>query len=158
MKIELEQWLLGRLQGRQLLFVTFTSPMAVEKAAFSAAIPKLGHRIKRRVFGRREEDKELALVAVMERSYRHGFHAHLILEDPYSLTSTKAFPADVPISALIKEEWAALGIGGRNCAQDVQPVYDLEGAINYLLKTVRGASGQDALDINSLCLPDRSAT
>jgi hypothetical protein len=157
MKADISRWLSRHLKGRQLLFVTLTSPVPLERKAFSAALPKFVHRLKRRVLGRKGEDQDLAAVGVLERSSSQGFHAHMILEDPCSLVSTKAFRSLAPISQVIKEEWAQLDIGGRYCAQDVQPVYDLDGAIAYLLKTVWGPSGLDGLDINNLCLPNRSA-
>src|SRR5258708_400785 len=126
MKKDIARWLSDRLTGRQLLFVTLTSPFSLGREAFAAAMPKFVHRLKRRVLGRRAENHELAFVAMLERSDHLGFHGHLILEDPYSLDETKTFPSVKPISQVIKEEWASLAIGGRYYAQDVQPVYDLD--------------------------------
>jgi len=158
MNHSIHDWLLPGLAGRKLLFVTLTCNKRVENQALSAAVGQLVRRIKRRVLGRKFEHQDLAQLTVLEPTFRGGVHAHLILEDPYSIWSAKAFKCKVPIGRLITEEWSNLGLGGRAAAQDVQPVYDLAGAIGYLRKkTIGGGSFYDRLDINNFCLPDRSA-
>lgn len=157
-KTHTKAWLTERLRGRDLLFITLTSHRAVNQPAFAAATSRLIHRLKRRALGRAHEGEELALLVAYEPNARFGFHAHLIMENPYSLPVGKAFPPTAPIAQLIREEWAALSVGGEHVAQDIQPVYDLDGAISYLLKQSRGSCTLEGVDLNSLCLPERSAT
>ncbi len=157
MKTHIAEWLVSMLHGKQLLFVTLTCPRRVERDELSHAIGRLIHRVKRRVLGRKAERAEIAQVIVLEPTYMGGAHAHLILEDPYSLPTAKPFPCAVPIGRLITKEWANLGIGGNAVAQDVQRVYDLPGVIQYLQKTLGGTHVLDRLDINNFCLPNRSA-
>jgi len=156
MKDELAQWLIPGLRGWDLLFVTLTCVRRVERDELSRALQKLTHRIKRRVLGRKAEDMPLAQIAILEPTYKGGVHAHMILQDPYSLLVDKAFPCTTPAGELITEEWAALGLGGKKAAQDVQRVYDLAGLIRYLQKNIGGASVLDRLDLNNFCLPNRS--
>lgn len=158
MTYSIDNWLLPNLAGRKLLFVTLTCGRRVESPVLSAAVGELVRRIKRRVLGRKFEHRDLAQLTVLEPTFKGGVHAHLILEDPYSIRAAKAFECRVPIGRLITEEWCNLGVGGSAAAQDVQPVYDLAGAIGYLRKkTIGGASFYDRLDINNFRLPDRSA-
>jgi hypothetical protein len=155
---EISSWLLPHFAGKDLLFITLTCWCRVGKDALSRGVAKLIHRTKRRVLGRKSEHIELAAVVILEQTYKGGVHAHLILEDPFSLPCLKAFPCTVPIATLITEEWARLGLGGSDAAQDVQRVYDLAGAMRYLQKTIGGASVLDRLDLNNLCLPNRSGS
>jgi len=153
---DIADWLLPGLKGRDLLFVTLTSRYKIKKDELSLAISKLVHRVKRKVFGRKGEGTHLATVVILEPSYQHGVHAHLILENPYSVTTSKKFHSTVPIAKLITQEWAALGLGGSSAAQDTQAVYDLDGAVAYLSKTIGGTRVLDRLDINNFCLPNQS--
>jgi len=150
------EWLLPGLKGRDLIFVTLTSRRRVDKNELSRAISKLIHRVKRKVLGRRGEGTQLATVVVLEPSYQHGVHAHLILENPYAVVTPKKFRSTIPIAELITREWAALGFGGSSAAQDTQAVYDLDGAVAYLSKTIGGTRVLDRLDINNFCLPNPS--
>jgi hypothetical protein len=140
-----------------LLFITLTARLEVDRPILSRAIAQLIRRVKRKILGRKAEQAPVACFAILEPSYRHGVHAHVLLEDPRSVGSAKAFPTAMPIAQLIAEEWGRLDVGGARWAQDIQPVYDLDGALTYLTKTIGGASMLDRLDINSLCLPNRSA-
>jgi hypothetical protein len=158
MRTDFTEWLRPRLQGKELLFITLTCSRRVGREELSEAIARLIHRIKRRVLGRKAEHKELTQIAVFEPTFKGGVHAHVILEDPYSLDVAKAFRSTQPIGKLITEEWAELGIGGKAVAQDVQRVYDLNGAIGYLHKRLRSASALDWIDLNNFCLPDRLAS
>jgi hypothetical protein len=147
-------WLLPALTGRRLLFVTLTCKRQLSNEQLSSAIRRMIHGVKRKVLGRKGERVELATVTVLEPSFQHGVHAHLILEDPFSVAAGESPRCTTPIAKLIADEWIRLGLGAKAVAQDVQPVYDLPGAIRYLQKTIGGASVQDRLDINNLCLPE----
>ena len=149
---DLESWAAPPLRGRKLLFVTFTCKRRTSAEILSAAITVLVRQLKRRVLGRANETLPLAHLAVIEATFHGGVHAHLLLEDPYSLPSDKAFPCERPVASLIRELWADLDMG-LPAAQDVQPVYDLDGVLKYLQKTIRGASNLDALDLNNFYLP-----
>ena len=111
----------------------------------------LVRKVKRQTLGRSAERAPLAHITVIEPTFKGGVHAHLILENPYSVAN-KRFPCRTPISDLIRDEWKRLGMGEPQ-AQDVQPVYDLVGALKYLQKTLHKARNFDALDLNNFCLP-----
>ena len=152
MKPNLSTWLEPSLQGRRLLLVTLTCKRAITREALSEAVAALIRKLKRRVLGRQAEKTFLAHIAVLEPTFKGGVHAHLILEDPYSIPTTKAFACQTPIAELVGEIWAGMELGLPQ-AQDIQPVYDLPGALKYLQKTLHKARNFDALDINNFCLP-----
>lgn len=150
---ELSKWLHSGLEGKNLLFLTLTTPYEVQREDYSAAIRIYLRKIKRRTLGRGYEEQPLCCVVIFEKNFHQGIHAHIILENPYSVGVGKTFKPKLPISRLLKEEWVNMRIGGKLVGQNCQQVFNVFGVIGYMTKTNFCPEFFDQIDINNLYLP-----
>ena len=152
---ELTQWLMSELEGKDLLFLTLTSPYEVKREDFSSAIRVYLRRIKRKLLGRGYESFPLATVVIFEKNFHQGIHAHMILENPYSIPTEKTMNRKGSIDLFLRKEWVDMRIGGKIIGQDCQQVFDVMGVVGYMTKTKFCPDFLDQVDINNLCLPSK---
>lgn len=131
--------------------VTLTTKRKLDEIGMSREVAELFHRVNAALFGnlyRRKKRMKLATFAVQERTINQGLHTHIIVGVPTGSLSLKALPCMVSVTDLIKSTWTKLDERGRRSAdaQDARDIYDLEGAIRYILKTIRSSESMTRVD------------
>lgn len=136
--------------------VTLTTPRSLDGIQMSRLVGELLHRVNRALFGTaysRHRRMSLAVFAVQEFSYSQELHTHALVGIPAGGRECKAHKSSLTFPELIKSTWCQLDHGGLPKAQDVQELYDLDGARRYLTKTIRDLDSLDRIDVNNCNIP-----
>ncbi|MBX7135394.1 MAG: hypothetical protein K1X67_22215 [Fimbriimonadaceae bacterium] len=139
--------------------VTLTTKRRLDEIAMSAEVTKLFHRANTILFGThysRKKQMMLATVAVQEWSVNQGLHTHILVGVPEGSLSLKAHPCRVPVPTLLTSLWTELDERGRRsaAAQDARDIFDFDGAIRYITKTIRSPDDQTRADWLNTITPD----
>lgn len=136
--------------------VTLTTGRILDPLRFSRLLSELLHRLNTRLFGTsysRHRRVQLATYAVQERSYSDGLHTHLLVGIPEGSLELKPHQTNLSLDDLIKQTWCGLEPFACPEGQDIQRIYHLVGAANYLGKGVRRLPAFDNVDVLNCRLP-----
>jgi len=143
--------------------ITLTTKRRLDEIAMSAEVAELFHRVNTSLFGTHYSRKSrmmLATVAVQERSINQGLHTHILVGVPEGSLSLKAHPCLLPVPTLITTLWTELDERGRRTAdaQDARDIFDFDGAIGYITKTIRSLDDLTRVDWLNTITPDVLST
>ena len=136
--------------------VTLTSPQSLDGIRMSRLVGELLHRVNKALFGpayARHRRMSLAVLAVQEFSYSQELHTHALIGIPVGGRECKAHKTNLTFAELVTSTWCGLDHGGLPQAQDIQQIYDLNGASRYIMKTIYSAKSLDRIDVNNCNIP-----
>lgn len=139
--------------------ITLTTKRRPDDIALSIEVSKTLHRVNTALFGTHYSRKKrmmLATVAVQERSINQGLHTHILVGVPEGSLSLKAHPSRVAVPTLITSLWTQMDDRGRRSvhAQDARDIFDFDGAIRYITKTIRSHDDLTRADWLNTIAPD----
>jgi hypothetical protein len=141
-------------QSSEMHFGTLTSRRDYSSEAMSEELRRCFYRLNRALYGPAftRRGMRVATYAVHELNSSQGRHAHILFGHEPSV-AWKANPSPVPFGELVVGLWCSLAGGRDRKAQDVRAITDLNGAANYIHKTIKTRGGLDHIDVTNLHIP-----
>lgn len=141
-------------QSSAMHFGTLTSRWNYSPGALSEEVRKCFYRLNRALYGTAytRRGMRVATYVVQELNSSQGRHSHVLFgHEPSS--EWKANPSPVPFEEMVVDLWCSLAGGRDREAQDMRPITDLQGAANYIHKTIKTRGGLDHIDVMNLHIP-----